>query len=76
MVTQRKRYKALICVSTERILNSHDELSTRDIIFKLEREYKLQCVPHSFHQLVRGHPRIEKVITPIGTNYRLVNGNA
>lgn len=73
LVTYRKRHKALVCTNTERILHNLGELNTRDIIFILEREHNIQCVPHSFHQLVRGHPRIEKVKTISGTNYRLGN---
>lgn len=71
MVTSRKRSKVLIRVRTERILHEMGELSTRDIIFKLEREYKIQVIPPSFHQLLRNHPRIERVKTGNGTNYKL-----
>ncbi len=71
MVTSRKRSKVLLQIGTERILHEMGELHTRDIIFKLEREYKIQVIPPSFHQLMRKHPRIEKVNTKAGTFYKL-----
>jgi len=76
MVKEKKRYSALVRVNSERILYETGELSSRDLIFKLEREYRLQLMPHTLHQLLRSHPRIERVKTRLGTNYRLIEGNA
>ena len=76
MVKEKKRYSTLVRVNSERILYETGELSSRDLIFKLEREYRLQLMPHTLHQLLRCHPRIERVKTRLGTNYRLIEGTA
>ncbi len=76
MVRHKKRYSALVKVNSERILHETGELSSRDLIYRLERDYRLQLMPHTLHQLLRSHPRIERVKTRLGTNYRLVEGNA
>ena len=72
----KKRRKALIRVNTERILYETGELSSRDLIFKLERQYRLKTTPHSLHQILRPHTRIERGRTRLGTNYRLIERNA
>lgn len=71
MVVSKKRYRALVRTNTERILFETGELSSRDVVFKLEREYSLMLMPQTLHQILRCHPRIERIKTHTGTNYRL-----
>lgn len=76
MVKDKKRHKALIRVHTERILHEMGELSTRDIIFKLEREYRVETTPNSLHQILRPSTRIQRNRTHLGVCYSLTDGNA
>ncbi len=71
MVVSKKRYRALVRTNTERILFETGELSSRDVVYKLEREYSLMLMPQTLHQILRCHPRIERIKTHTGTNYRL-----
>jgi len=72
IVENKKRYRVLVKTNTERILFETGELSARDVIYKLEREYSLMLMPQTLHQILRSHPRIERVKTQTGTNYRLI----
>jgi hypothetical protein len=72
IVENKKRYRALVKTNTERILFETGELSSRDVIYKLEREYSLMLMPQTLHQILRCHPRIKRIKTQTGTNYRLV----
>ena len=76
MAKDKKRAKALIRVHTERILHETGMLSTRDIIFKLEREYRVQTTPNSLHQILRPNPRIQRVKNAGVICYSLIEGNA
>lgn len=76
MVKDKKRHKALIRVHTERILHETGMLSTRDIIFKLEREYRVQTTPNSLHQILRPSTRIQRVKNAGIICYSLIEGNA
>jgi hypothetical protein len=74
MAKDKKRSKALIRVHTERILHETGMLSTRDIIFKLEREYRVQT--NSLHQILRPSTRIQRVKNAGIICYSLIEGNA